>query len=199
MHNCKTTLVLIFVYFSGTVAAWSQDRQKLEGFDTVQFHYNANRMAASRDFRGTTPGYMTAGWWAAGQMKKNILSWKTAIVPDKKVTTFSFIGASTVLPSEFTRGPQVKLTVNDQYALTFSIGFNRDFTWKEGEYELKYISKRIEYPYFGSHRQLELNGNSGIYQLSVPASVVEAGKPVTLQVEIMPFERWDKGWFMVKK
>jgi sialidase-1 len=199
MHSCKIFLLLLLLCCTGVGAALGQDRQKVEGFDTVVFHYDANRSMASRDFRGTTPGYMTAGWWAAGQMKQNILSWKTAVVPDKKATSFYFIGASTVLPSEFTRGPQVKLTVNDQYALTFNIGFNRDFTWKEGDYELKYISKRVEYPYFGSHRQLELNGNSGIYQLSVPATVVEAGKPVVLQVEILPYDRWDKGWFMVKK
>jgi sialidase-1 len=199
MNIGRKTQCSFFVFLVSTIAVLAQDKQKVEGFDTVVFHYNANRMIPSRDFRGMAPGYMTAGWWAGEQMKKNILSWKTAPVPEKKTTVFSFIGASTVLPSEFTRGPQVKLTVNGQYALTFNIGFNRNFTWKEGDYELQYISKRIEYPYFGSHRQLELNGNSGIYQLSVPASVVEAGQPVTLQVELLPFDRWDKGWFMVKK
>lgn len=199
MSICKKVQCLFLLLFLSEMVSFAQERQKAEGFDTVEFHYNANRMAASRDFRGMAPGYMTAGWWAAGQMKKNILSWKTAAVPEKKTTTFSFIGASSILPSEFSRGPQVKLTVNGQYALTFTIGFNRDFNWKEGEYELKYISKRIEYPYFGSHRQLELNGNSGIYQLTIPESVVEVGKPLILQVEILPFNGWDKAWFMIKQ
>src|SRR5688572_20756755 len=71
-------------------------------------------------------------------------------------------------------------------------------TWNEGDVELKYISKRVEYPFTGSHRQFELHGNSGIYQLSVPESVVEAGKPVVLQVELLPFEGWSHGWFTVK-
>lgn len=75
----------------------------------------------------------------------------------------------------------------------------RNFTWKEGDYELTYISKRVEYPYTGAQRQFELNGNSGIYQLTVPASVVEAGKSNVIQVQILPYRRWNNGWFMVKE
>ena len=199
MSNRRKIKILFFLFSLSSTITLGQERQWVEGFEEVEFHYNANRTAASRDFRGMTPGYMTAGWWAQGQMKKNILSWKTAVVPEKKATTFSFIGANSVLPIEFARGPKVKLTVNGQYALTFTLGLTRNFTWREGQYELKYISKRVEFPYFGSHRQLKLNGNSGIYQLSVPESVVEAGKPSVIQVEILPFEGWNRGWFMVKE
>ena len=176
----------------------AQQRQQVEGFDTVVFHYNANRSVAVRDFRGTTKGYMTAGWWAKEQMKKNILSWKTAVVPDKMLTTFSFIGSSTVLPADILIGPKVRLSVNGKYALTFNIGRTHDFIWKEGAFELKYISKRVEFPYTGEHRQFGLNGNSGIYQLTVPASVVEKGKAAIIQVELLPFDGWNHGWFMVK-
>ncbi|MFN0168314.1 MAG: sialidase family protein [Bryobacteraceae bacterium] len=183
-----------------TVAAFGQDRQWVEGFDEVDFHYNAHREnRATRDFRGMARGYMTAGWWAAGQMKDNHLSWKTAVVPAAKDTTFAFIAANSPLPSEFARGPEIKLSINGRYALTFTIGFNRDFTWREGEYELKYLSKRVEFPYFGSHRQFELHGNSGIYQFSVPASAVEVGRPAVLKVELLPFAGWNNGWFMVKE
>lgn len=198
MYNYKLPKCLFFILTLNITNISAQSKQWVEGFDTVVFHYNANRMTNSRDFRGQSIGFMTAGWWAAEQMKKNYLSWKTAVVPEKKATTFVFIGASVILPSEITRGPSVKLTINGQYALTFKLSPNRDFTWKEGEYELKYIAKRIEFPYFGSHRELELNGNSGIYQLSVPANVVEPGKAAVLQVDILPFERWNNGWFMVK-
>ncbi len=143
---------------------------------------------------------MTAGWWAPGEIKKNYVSWKTAPVPRKKETTFVFIGATAVLPSEFSRGPTAKLSINGNETLEFTIGVNQDRVWKKGDYELKYISKRVEYPYFGSHRELrELNGNSGIYQLTVPASAVEANQPVTLNVEILPFAPWSHGWFMVKE
>jgi hypothetical protein len=197
-YTKKTGIVFIlFLFFNGITNA--QDRQRVEGFDSVVFHYNANRSGVVRDFRGPSRGYMTAGWWAAEQMKKNILSWKTAIVPEKKSTTFSFIGSSSVLPSEFSVGPKVKLTVNGNYALTFTLGRMRDFTWKEGNYELKYLSKRVEYPYMGYHRQFEIHGNSGIYQLTVPASAVEAGKSAIIEIEILPFEQWHNGWFMVKE
>ena len=199
------TTVLIVAVASAAFAADAKDarkpaeRQRVEGFDKVEFHHNANRGAAARDFRGMAPGFMTAGWWAPGQMKKNLVSWKTAAVPEKRDTTFVFIAATSVLPSEMTRGPSAKLSVNGREALTFTLGFQRDFTWKAGEFELKYVSKRLDYPYFGSHRQLELNGNSGIYELTVPADVVEAGKPALLQVELLPDERWNHGWFMVKE
>jgi hypothetical protein len=45
----------------------------------------------------------------------------------------------------------------------------------------------------------ELHGNSGIYQLTVPASAVEAGKPALIKVEVLPLERWNNGWFMIKE
>ena len=180
------------------MGAFAQEKQKVEGFDSVQFSYNANTKGTVRDFRGASKGYMTAGWWAPGQMKKNILSWKTAVVPEKQATTFAFIGSSSVLPAEISIGPQVKLTVNGKYALTFTLGRQLDYTWKEGDYELKFISKRVEFPYTSSHREFDLNGISGIYELSVPASAVEAGKAAVIEVEILPFERWHNGWFMVK-
>jgi sialidase-1 len=177
----------------------AKERQWVEGFDEVEFHHDANRGAAARDFRGMSVGYMTAGWWAPGQVKKNLLSWRTAAVPEKADTTFAFVAATSVLPSEITRGPSAKLTVNGKEALTFTLGFQRDFTWKHGEYELKFLCKRLEFPYFGPHRQLDLSGVSGIYQLTVPASAVEAGEPALIQVELPPDERWPHGWFMVKQ
>ena len=64
-----------------TAVAFAQDRQWVEGFDKVEFHHDAARNPNSRDFRGMARGYMTAGWWAPGQMKKNLVSWKTAVVP----------------------------------------------------------------------------------------------------------------------
>ena len=181
-----------------TISASSQEIQKVEGFDSVLFHYNGNRSLATLDYRGNSRGYMTAAWWAPGQAKKNILKWRTAIVPEKKTTTFYFVGASAPTPAEFSRGPQVKLMVNGNYALTFSIGMLRDFTCKEGNYELKYTSERVEYPYFGTMREFHLDGNSGLYQLTVPAEAVEAGRPVEITVEMLPFPRWNNGWFMVK-
>lgn len=189
---------LFFVLQLLTAIAFGQQKQQVEGFDTVMFHYNGNRTLATMDYRGTTRGYMTAAWWAPAQMEKNTLAWRTAIVPQKEPTTFSFVGASSPTPAEFSRGPLAKLTVNGRYALTFSIGMLRNYTWTENGYELKYISKRVEFPYFGTQRQFQLDGNSGLYQLSVPAQTVEAGKPAIIEVELLPFKQWHNGWFMVK-
>src|SRR4051812_13851089 len=83
----------------------SGETQQVEGFDKVEFHHNANGAAPTRDFRGAARGYMTAGWWIPGQMKENFVSWNTAAVPEKRATTFSFIGATCVLPPQFARGP----------------------------------------------------------------------------------------------
>src|SRR5687767_13479792 len=95
--------------------------QWVEGFDKVEFHHNGNRSASTRDFRGMARGYMTAAWWSPEQMKTNLLSWKTVMVPEKKPTSFSFIGATSVLPSEFSQGPSAKLSINGKHALTFTI------------------------------------------------------------------------------
>jgi hypothetical protein len=180
-------------------AAPAANRQWVEGFDKVEFHHGANGASPTRDFRGAARGYMTAGWWIPGEMKQNYVSWKTAKVPAKQETTFVFVGATSVLPSEFTRGPSAKLLINGREAVTFTLGCDHDQVWKQGDFELKYISKRIETPYYGSHRELrELNGDSGLFQLTVPASAVEAGQPALLKAEILPFKAWNNGWFMVK-
>jgi len=192
--------LLISALASGFVSAALAAPQAVEGFAEVVFHHGANGSTPVRDFRGPARGYMTAGWWIPGQMKENYVSWKTAPVPAKADTTLVFIAATSPLPIEFTRGPSAKLFVNDKYALTFTIGANQDHTWQEGGYELKYVSKRVEFPYFGSHRELrELHGNSGVFQLKIPAADVEAGEPVTLKVELLPFAPWSHGWFMVKE
>ena len=191
-------LLIPALFLALLATASAQDTQWVEGFNKVKFHH-PNRIVNGRDFRGNTPGYVTAAWWSPEQMKDNSVSWETAAVPAKKKTTFSFIAATSVLPSEFSRGPQARLTVNGQHALTFTIGFTRDVTWTEGEYQLKYISKRVEYPFTGTHRLFELLGNSGIYQLTLPASAVEPGQPVLLKVEILPFEGWNNGWFAIKQ
>jgi sialidase-1 len=199
-EKMRLAAAFVVVLILSAAASLSAETQWVEGFDSVQFHHNANGSTPTRDFRGPSRGYMTAGWWAPGQMKQNYISWKTARVPAKEKTTFVFVGATSVLPAKFSRGPSAKLSVNGHDALTFTIGFNQDHVWKEGDYELKYISKRVEFPYFGSHRELrELNGNSGLFQLTVPAAVVSAGQAAVLKVEILPFAGWNNGWFMVKE
>ncbi len=173
--------------------------QWVEGFASVEFHHNANRGSSTRDFRGTARAYLTAGWWAPGQVADNRVAWRTAIVPSAEKTTFAFVGATSVLPPEISLGPTARLSVNGRPAVTFTLGVSRDFTWRAGEFELKYVSKRTESPYFGLSRQGDPHGHSGLFHLTVPASAVEAGKAALLQVEILPFPRWSNGWFAVKE
>jgi sialidase-1 len=181
-------------------AATAQAVQTIEGFEAVEFHNGANGSAPAQDFRGMARGYMTAGWWIPGQADKNYVSWMTAAVPEKVETRLVFVGATSPLPADLSRGPAAKISVNGQHAVTFSIGANQSHTWTEGRYTLKYTSKRVEFPYFGSHRELrELNGNSGVFELTVPASVIEAGKPAIIKVELLPHKDWKNGWFMVKE
>lgn len=183
----------------GSQIAQTAGAQQVEGFDSVVFAHESGIISSTIDFRGPSPGHMTATWTAPGQMKNNIVVWKSAIIPEKKRTTLSFIGSSSPKPPEFSQGPRARLFVNDHYVLTFDLGIFRDKTWKEGEAELKYLSRRVEWPYYGSHRNFELNGNSGIYLLTLPESQLEAGKPCLIKVEVLPFPAWPKAWFMVKQ
>ena len=57
----------------------AQERQHVEGFASVVFSHGSGNIRQSRDFRGHTRGYPTAGWWADGQMENNIVVWKTAV------------------------------------------------------------------------------------------------------------------------
>lgn len=191
----RTQLIVLAILVASVARA--QTTQPVEGFDKVEFHNNANN-GMRRDFRGLARGYMTAAWWSPAQMKDNRVAWWTAAVPAKAPTKFSFIAATCVLPMEFSRGPQAKLTVNGHEAITFTLGMNRDYTWKQGDYQLKYISKRLEYPYFNSWRQYDVNGNSGIFELTVPEGAIEEGKAALIEVSIPPNDRWNNGWFMVK-
>ncbi len=195
----KLTASAVLFLFMTTACCLAQKVQMVEGFDQVESQPNLNGPITGRDFRGSIRGYMTKQWWTHDETKPNRLSWRTAMVPAQQLTTFAFIGASSVLPPEFSRGPEAKLSVNGKYALTFSVGFGRDVVWTEGEYELRYLSRRVEQPFGMSHRQFDLYGNSGFYHLKVPASAVEAGKPAVIEVELLPFAGWDNGWFAVKE
>jgi hypothetical protein len=177
----------------------AQSPQNVEGFGEIVFAHNRDHVTQPLDFRGPAAGYATAAWWAPGQMRDNRLVWKTAVCPERRATLFAFVGASSVTPPEFSRGPRARLFVNDHPALTFELGQTRDRVWQEGPYQLRYTAKRSEWPYLGPHRQFEMNGNSGIYELSVPAADIAAGKAVTLKVEPLPFPAWPNAWFMVKE
>ena len=193
----KIFVLTVSILLSAFVVT-GQEVQRVEGFRSIVFAHNRDRLQKPMDYRGPATGYATAGWWAPGQMKDNRLVWETAVCPRQAPTVFTFVGATSVTPAEFARGPKVNLFINDKKAITFELGMTRDRVWQEGAYKLTYTARRVEWPYGQSHRQFEMNGDSGLYEFSVPASDIRAGAAVTLKVELVPFPAWPNSWFMVK-
>ncbi|MBS1829058.1 MAG: exo-alpha-sialidase [Acidobacteria bacterium] len=192
---------LVFGFCLTAGLAFAQPAQRVEGFASVVFAHNNHASAVAQngvDFRGSTRGYTTAAWWAPGQMTDNRLEWKTAPAPAKARTTFVFAAGSSPLPPEIVRGPELKLSVNGEYALSFSIGQHRDFGWNKNGFALRYRAIRNEWVTFGRHRQFNLDGDSGIYELTVPEDRIKAGEGVTIKVELLSMKRWNQAWFMVK-
>lgn len=196
-----TALFRLSVLCGLAACAFAADPQRVEGFGRVIFAHNDHTSATvrtGRDFRGPSAGYMTAAWWAPGQLKDNRLEWETAACPEKKDTLFAFVGASAPLPPEVSTGPDLKLFLDGTYVLTFRIGLQRDWSWSGNGVRLRYRAVRNEWSGWSRQRQFDLEGNSGVYELSVPAARVTAGKPVRIRVEMQPYSRWPNGWFMVK-
>ncbi|MBL8210597.1 MAG: exo-alpha-sialidase [Bryobacterales bacterium] len=177
---------------------WAQTAQQVEGFASVVRAPAANSRPGVMplDFRGPAAGHMTKPWWTTEGAQR--LEWKTAPVPSKHDTVFAFTAASSVVPAELTRGPKAWLYYNGAAVLEFDIGQPRDRVWTNGEFQLRYESRRAEWPWSAGHRQFNPNGDSGIYRLRVPASKVTAGEAAMIGVELQPFPAWPNGWFMVK-
>src|SRR5688572_17191028 len=93
MKRLRHFVICLVTYLFVSSSASAQDNQWVEGFDTVTFHNDDGNPSRklTRDFRGTTTGYFTAGWWIPGHSDKNYVSWKTAAVPKSAITTFAFI------------------------------------------------------------------------------------------------------------
>jgi hypothetical protein len=176
----------------------AQAPQQVEGFASIVNAPAANSRpgVTPLDFRGPSAGYMTKPWWTTGDTGR--LEWKTAVVPSKGAAVFAFTAASSVVPAELTRGPKARLYYNGAPVLEFDIGQPRDRVWAEGGFQLRYESRRAEWPWSAAHRQFFPNGDSGIYRLQVPAAKVAAGEAATLAVELLPFPAWPNGWFMLK-
>ncbi len=189
----------MLMLLSGARPVHTESIQEVEGFQEIVFSHPHDFLTSSVDFRGPSKGYMTAEWWSPGQMKNNIVIWRTAVAPRKARTIFRFIAASATTPPDISKGPQARLFVNGAYALTFDLGVTRNKSWREGAYELNYEAKQVEWPFASPHRQFELSGSSGIYRLTVPETVIAAGAPIEIKVEIVPFPRWPNSWFMIKE
>ncbi|MEO7650371.1 MAG: sialidase family protein, partial [Bryobacteraceae bacterium] len=190
-------LISVFAFLTG-VTLVAQAPQRVEGFASLIHSPSAGSRQGTKplDFRGPASGHMTAPWWTTGPRQR--LKWRTAAVPEKRPTVCAFTAATSVPPADVAYGPKGTLYFNGKAAVTFDTGQTRDRVWKQDGFELRYESRRSEWPYAASHRQFSLNGDSGIYSLSVPAASVTAGQAATIEVELLPFPAWPNGWFMVK-
>lgn len=176
--------------------------QEVEGFDHIISGKRINDSDwrdAVCDFRGLTQAWTTELWFEKDRRKshRQDVVWKTAICPEKTKTVFSFIGKSAFLPYEYALGNQAKISVNDADALTFHLGLRRSQRWKEGDFELEFIPKRVQTPFEGYLREFELPGCCGIYRLTVPDRIVQAGKSVKLSVRLLPPVIDCITWFML--
>src|SRR5260370_21284693 len=188
------------ITFILTIAALqAQSTQQVEGCATIIPDPTPTSHPATKpiDHRGPSPGYMTRPWWTTDENSR--LKWKTAAPPEKRTTVVAFTAGSSVIPAELTRGPRARLYYNGEPAVEFDIGQPRDRVWSQGDFELRYESRRAEWPWSAAHRQFFLNGDSGIYRLQAPAAKIVAGQAVTLELALLPFPPWPNGWFMVKQ
>src|SRR5260370_28513111 len=185
------------ITFILTIAALqAQSTQQVEGLASIIPAAAASSHPGTKpiDHRGPSPGYMPRPWWTTDENSR--LKWKTAAPPEKRTTVFAFTAGSSVIPAELTRGPRARLYYNGEPAVEFDIGQPRDRVWSQGDFELRYESRRAEWPWSAAHRQFFLNGDSGIYRLQAPAAKIGPGQAVTLERELHPFPAWPHGRVM---
>lgn len=134
--------------------------------------------------RGPYRGYLgtvDSGWVYNHQNGRVI--WRTAPVPEKKPTAVAFVGGTGYSPG------QAELSCDGQRLLRFDMAAPRDGRWSEGDVQLRYL-------HGGDTRSATITyGISGVYILTLPASMVTAGKPLELSVHVPPSGGGD--WFMV--
>ncbi|RKY66962.1 MAG: hypothetical protein DRQ02_08010 [Candidatus Latescibacterota bacterium] len=86
---------------------------------------------------------------------------------------------------------------NHWYALTFHLSLRQNQIWREGDFELEFIPKRVQTPFEGFRREFEVPGWCGIYGLTVPKRMIEVGKKVRISVSLLPPVADCITWFMV--
>ena len=105
----RTRLIVLATLVAGVARA--QTTQRVEGFDKVEFHHNANGAAPTRDFRGTRPrlhdGRLVGA--RADEEELRLLEDRAGAGESSRPRSPSS-APPRVLPSEFSRGPSAKLT-----------------------------------------------------------------------------------------
>ena len=157
------------------------------------------RARPTLDFRGPTRAWSTLEWWRHPEKTDRPFEivWETAPPPRQVDTVFSFVAATSPNQSGHESGvARARIFVNTEYLLTFSLGTRLHQRWGDGKSTLEFVPKHVQMPYDGYHRQFQTYGNSGLYQLRVPARLVRANRPNQIKV-VVEARDGSQSWFAV--
>ena len=170
----------------------ASDWPVVEGFDEI---ITGGEKRQIRDFRGQTDGWTTEPWWRSGPLDG--LAWYTAVCPKKADTVFSFVGTSPSLPYGRLQGHQAEMVLNGRVVVRFDLGVRWEQEWHDGDFQLSFTPRRTQTPFDGYHRLRGMNGNSGIYRLSVPKELIEGGQRARIEVRLLAGDLLTPAWFAV--
>ncbi len=119
-----------------------------------------------------------------GPRAEEVVSWQTAPCPRAQPTTVWFMGASGEHPG------LARLMVNGIQAMTFPFGPAGSAQWSENGYRLEYQQLR---PARLTHD--DPTYSLGLFALTVPVEIVEAGHPLTLSVSPLLVTNDPQSWF----
>ena len=126
-------------------------------------------------------GSVESGWVYAHQNGE--VSWLTAVAAEKKPTAVAFVGGTGYGPGK------AELWCDGQRLLEFETSKPKDCRWEADGVELRYL-------HGGDIRnETTTFGISGVYLLRLPASHVQPGQPLNLEVRVPAVGGGD--WFMV--
>lgn len=123
-----------------------------------------------------------------GRGTEQAVIWQTAPCPERRATTIWFEGA-------FGKQPGLaRLLVNGRYAMAFQLGATGDRQWTENGYRLEYRQRR---PWWDIRPLTGTLYSVGTLTLTVPASIVTPGQPLTVSVSPLLVTGDPDSWFAV--
>ena len=123
-----------------------------------------------------------------GRGTEQAVIWQTAPCPERRPTTIWFEGA-------FGKQPGLaRLLVNGRYAMAFHLGATGDRQWTENGYRLEYRQRR---PWWDIRPLTGTLYSVGILTLTVPASIITPGQPLTVSVSPLLVTGDPDSWFAV--
>lgn len=150
--------------------------QFIEGFSRVIKAYDnpirTGQLSPGADYRGDSDGWRSAPYWAGGNNTPVV--WETAVVSSTGPVVFAFTASSINTPPYYYPAPSATLSINGVPIIDFGLGVRTRKLWRSGNYALEFFPKRVQMFTDGYTRwRYNMDGNSGIYLLYVPAGVLK--------------------------